>query len=119
MFFFKIDISSFDDKVSTLFLIPNPQDADENGVPVFSEKALTSAPEYKQFIKDTKTSIVDVAYTLYKTDAVLQNIDKDKFAELKAQNAAEVVDGNEFTITGKKQKSAGSSNKNNFQLYLV
>lgn len=39
MYFFKADISSFDDEAETVFIIPE-QNADENGVP-FEEKMIT------------------------------------------------------------------------------
>ena len=42
MFFFRIELSSFDDEKKILFIVSDMQDADENGIPVFSEKALTS-----------------------------------------------------------------------------
>lgn len=39
MYFFKADISSFDDEAEIVFIIPE-QNADENGVP-FEEKMIT------------------------------------------------------------------------------
>lgn len=45
MYFFKADISSFDDEAETVFIIPE-QNADENGVP-FEEKMITQTAEYK------------------------------------------------------------------------
>ena len=57
MFFFRIELSSFDDEKKILFIVSDMQDADENGIPVFSEKALTSHADYKQFVKDTMSII--------------------------------------------------------------
>lgn len=54
MYFFKADISSFDDEAETVFIIPE-QNADENGVP-FEEKMITQTAEYKAFVKRTKTA---------------------------------------------------------------
>ena len=66
MYFFKADISSFDDEAETVFIIPE-QNADENGVP-FEEKMITQTAEYKAFVKRTKTALVDCTYTQYQTD---------------------------------------------------
>ena len=66
MYFFKADISSFDDEAETVFIIPG-QNADENGVP-FEEKMITQTAEYKAFVKRTKTALVDCTYTQYQTD---------------------------------------------------
>lgn len=64
MYFFKIEISSFDDATETLYIIPE-QNADEQGVP-FDEKILTQTAEYKAFIKKTATSMVDGEYIQFK-----------------------------------------------------
>ena len=61
MYFFKADISSFDDEAETVFIIPG-QNADENGVP-FEEKMITQTAEYKAFVKRTKTAIAPTRST--------------------------------------------------------
>ncbi len=117
MFFFRIELSSFDDEKRALFIVPDIQDADENGIPVFSEKALTTCADYKQFVKDTKTSIVDVKYTLYKTDAA-NDINDEIFSELLSANNLEILDSNEFPITSGKTKGK-SGGKDNTKMYLI
>ena len=54
MFFFKVEISRFDDAAKTLFIIPE-QKADEQGVP-FEDKMLTQTADFKQFVKETQDS---------------------------------------------------------------
>ena len=49
MFFFKVEISSFDDAAKTLFIVPE-QHTDEQGVP-FEDKMLTQTADFKQFVK--------------------------------------------------------------------
>lgn len=57
MYFFRVEISSFDDAAKTLFIIPE-QKADEQGVP-FEDKILTQTADFKQFVKETQTCMVD------------------------------------------------------------
>lgn len=116
MYFFKADISSFDDEAETVFIIPE-QNADENGVP-FEEKMITQTAEYKAFVKRTKTALVDCAYTQYQTDAaVADGLNAEKFAQLEAEGKLTVIDANTYSIsTGKSAKSKG---KNNLTTYLI
>ncbi len=120
MFFFRIELSSFDDEKKILFIVSDMQDADENGIPVFSEKTLTSHTDYKQFVKDTKTSVVDVRYALCKTDfedTVVGELNEETYIRLQAENAVEIIDGNEFSIAGGKSPKSGG--KKNMQMYLI
>ena len=87
MYFFKIEISSFDDAAKTLFVIPE-QNADEKGVP-FEEKMLTQTADFKQFVKATQTCMVDGKYTQYKTAEVLDSLDEKRFEQLKAEGRIE------------------------------
>ena len=72
MYFFRIKISSFDDEEKTLFVVPE-QNADEKGVP-FDEKLVTQTAEYKQFVKDTATNMVDGEYTQYQTETLFYTL---------------------------------------------
>lgn len=116
MFFFKVEMSSFDDEAKTVFIIPE-QNADENGVP-FEEKLVTQTAEYKAFIKDTKTALVDCKYTQYKTDApISEGLNAEQFEQLKAENKLTEMDSNTYSITtGKTSKKSG---KNNLTTYLI
>ncbi len=116
MYFFRIEISSFDDAEKTLFIIPE-QDADEQGVP-FSEKILTQTAEYKAFIKETTTSMVDGVYTQFKCDDKLESISADVFAGLQAEGKLQQLDSNSFSIsTGFKPKKSGG--KKDIKTYLL
>ena len=91
MYFFKADISSFDDEAETVFIIPG-QNADENGVP-FEEKMITQTAEYKAFVKRTKTALVDCTYTQYQTDEpIADGLNSEKFAQLEAEGKLAVID---------------------------
>ena len=116
MFFFKVEMSSFDDEAKTVFIIPE-QNADENGVP-FEEKLVTQTAEYKAFIKDTKTALVDCKYTQYKTDApIAEGLNTEQFEQLIAENKLTEMDSNTYSITtGKTSKKSG---KNNLTTYLI
>lgn len=116
MYFFKADISSFDDEAETVFIIPE-QNADENGVP-FEEKMITQTAEYKAFVKRTKTALVDCTYTQYQTDEpIADGLNSEKFAQLEAEGKLAVIDANTYSIsTGKSAKSKG---KKNFTTYLI
>lgn len=116
MYFFKADISSFDDEAETVFIIPE-QNADENGVP-FEEKMITQTVEYKAFVKRTKTALVDCTYTQYQTDEpIADGLNSEKFAQLEAEGKLAVIDANTYSIsTGKSAKSKG---KKNLTTYLI
>lgn len=116
MYFFKADISSFDDEAETVFIIPG-QNADENGVP-FEEKMITQTVEYKAFVKRTKTALVDCTYTQYQTDEpIADGLNSEKFAQLETEGKLAVIDANTYSIpTGKSAKSKG---KKNFTTYLI
>lgn len=116
MYFFKVDISSFDDEAETVFIIPE-QNADENGVP-FEEKIITQTAEYKAFVKRTKTALVDCTYTQYQTDEpIADGLNSEKFAQLEAEGKLAVIDANTYSIsTGKSAKNKG---KKNLTTYLI
>lgn len=105
MYFFKADISSFDDEAEIVFIIPE-QNADENGVP-FEEKMITQTAEYKAFVKRTKTALVDCTYTQYQTDEpIADGLNSEKFAQLEAEGKLAVIDANTYSIsTGKSAKA--------------
>ena len=103
MYFFKVDISSFDDEAETVFIIPE-QNADENGVP-FEEKIITQTAEYKAFVKRTKTALVDCAYTQYQTEAVADGLNDEKFAQLETEGKLAVIDANTYFQRANPQKA--------------
>lgn len=108
MYFFRIKISSFDDEEKTLFIIPE-QNADEKGVP-FDEKLLTQTAEYKQFVKDTATNMVDGEYTQFQTDAAFDTLNEQQFAQLEAEGKLTTVDSNTFSVsTGIKPSKKGGT----------
>ena len=116
MYFFRIEISSFDDAAKTLFVIPE-QNADEQGVP-FEEKMLTQTAEYKAFIKENATSMVDGVYTQYKCVERLESVTEERFAQLQAEGKLEKLDSNSFSVsTGFKPKKSGG--KNDMKSYLI
>ena len=108
MYFFRIKISSFDDEEKTLFVVPE-QNADEKGVP-FDEKLVTQTAEYKQFVKDTATNMVDGEYTQYQTETVFDTLNEQQFAQLEAEEKLTTVDSNTFSIsTGIKPTKKGGT----------
>lgn len=116
MYFFRIEISSFDDATRTLFVIPE-QNADEQGVP-FDEKFLTRTDEYKTFVKENTTSMVDGAYVQYKCEEVLENITEEIFDRLLSEGKLTKLDDNSFSIsTGYKPKKSGG--KKDKRTYLI
>ena len=116
MFFFKAEISSFDDEAKTIFIIPE-QNADVNGVP-FEEKLVTQTAEYKAFVKNTKTALVDCKYTQYKAEVPLTEwLTAEQFEQLQAENKLIEMESNSYSIsTGKSSKKSG---KNNYTTYLI
>ena len=116
MFFFKVEISSFDDAAKTLFIVPE-QHTDEQGVP-FEDKMLTQTADFKQFVKSTQTCMVDGKYTQYKTEGVFDSITEQQFEQLKAEGKVEELDSNSFSIsTGFSPKKGGG--KKDFKTLLI
>lgn len=116
MYFFRIEISSFDDAQKTLFVIPE-QNADEQGVP-FEEKMLAQTAKYKAFIKENATSMVDGVYTQYKCGDRLESVTEETFAQLQIEGKLEQLDSNSFSIsTSFKPKKA--SGKKDMRSYLI
>ena len=106
MYFFRIEIYSFDDAAKTFYIVPE-QNADEKGVP-FDTKFVMQTTEYKQLLKDTQTSIVDGNYIEYKTDMFTETITQERFDQLKNDNKLQEIETNNFTIqTGFKSKKGG------------
>lgn len=120
MFFFRIELSSFDEEKKSLFIVPDMQDADENGIPVFSEKILTAQADYRQFVKDTKTSIVDVNYVLYKVvDTGVDAISEEKFAELLSADKLEQIDNNSFSISSGARGGKSGKKGDNTKMFII
>lgn len=104
MYFFRVELKCFDDDSKIMFLTPEQTDADEKGIP-FSEKLLTNSPEFKDFVKETQTPVVDVTYATYKCDANVTKMDEDTFNNLDIEGLLTKTDGNSFPIsTGKDKK---------------
>jgi len=115
MFFFKVEISSFDDASKTLFIVPE-QNADEKGVP-FEDKMLTQTADFKQFVKETQTCMVDGKYTQFKTAEVCESITEQQFEKLMSEGKAEEMDSNSFSIsTGFSPKKGG---KRDIKMFLI
>ena len=106
MYFFRIELSSFDDEEKTLYIIPE-QTADEQGVP-FNEKFVTQTAEYKAFVKETGTSIVDGVYTQFETSETPDKITDEDFKQLQSEGKLTELDSNTFfTTTSYKPKRSG------------
>lgn len=115
MYFFRVEISSFDDAAKTLFIIPE-QKADEQGVP-FEDKMLTQTADFKQFVKETQTCMVDGKYTQFKTAEVCESITEQQFEKLMSEGKAEEMDSNSFSIsTGFSPKKGG---KRDIKMFLI
>lgn len=114
MYFFKAELSLFDDDKETIFLIPNIDELPKGELPLFSESELTSHPKFASFVKRTKTSIVDIEYELYEAENFeLEEITEEKFEELREQNKLALLDSNNYCIQTRKiqykqQKKGGS-----------
>ena len=112
MYFFKVELTLFDEDRDTLFIVPKAEQEGENKIPLFSERALTSHYQFITFVKRTKTSIVDVAYELYEAiDFNAEDMDKEEFDELLELNKLVLVDSNDFCIQTRKIKYKKSKGK--------
>lgn len=103
MFFFRAELSLFDEDKETIFLIPNDDGLPKDELPLFSESELTAHPKFTAFVKRTKTAIVDIEYELYEAkDVVLEEITEEKFDELLDAEKLELLDSNNYCIQTRK-----------------
>ena len=123
MFFFRVTLANFDDEKKVFFMFPDQQALDENGIPPFSETDLCSHQIFKKYVKDTKTSVVDVSYVLFKTsaNAVISDdsLNDEQFEQLKKDNKLSEIDSNEISIITNKKKSSSGKNSSNTSFYFI
>lgn len=105
MYFFKTVLSLFDEEKETIFLIPDTDGLEKDELPFFSETELTAHPKFTEFVKRTKTAIVDVEFELYETkNAAVGEISAEAFEQMSEQNQLELLDSNNFCIQTRKIK---------------
>ncbi len=120
MFFFRVELSLFDEERQTIYLYPDTQALDKDEMPVFSETALKSNPVFKKYIKRLKTNVVDIKYMLYSTDTILPDeLTDDMFSQLQEKNKLELMCENEFCIICGKSKSKSGHKNNSSMLVLI
>lgn len=120
MFFFRVELSLFDEERQTIYLYPDTQALDKDEMPVFSETALKSNPVFKKYIKRLKTNVVDIKYMLYNTDTILPDeLTDDMFSQLQEKNKLELMCENEFCIICGKSKSKSGHKNNSSMLVLI
>lgn len=107
MFFFRVELSLFDEDRQTIFLIPETSEPDE--IPVFSERELTASPTFKKYVKQHKTGVVDIKYELFKSTAVCEEITDEAFEKMQNENTLEMLDGNEFCVINGKERTHSKS----------
>lgn len=124
-YFFKVTLSYFDDEKKTFFITPDQSETDDNGVP-FSENGLQNTPEFREFVKKTKATVIDVDYTEYaveyepkKSDILNKTVTSESFAELEKSGQYEIVDQNQFILVLKKQKKSSSGSKKSYVVCLM
>ena len=123
MYFFKVTLSSFDDEKKVFYLLPEQPFNTIDEPPVFSEKDLCAHSAFRQYVKKTKTTIVDVSYELYHIrDLSVKNdsgTDKDKQLEqLIANNMATKIEYNDISIIPAKHKASSSGKSSNSSMYV-
>lgn len=116
MFFFRIELSLFDEDRQTIYLISETREADE--IPVFSERELIANPTFKKYVKHHKTGVVDIKYELFKTTAISEEITDETFEKMQNENALDLLDGNEFCVINGKERTR-SKNKSSTPIFAV
>ncbi len=122
-YFFKVDLSYFDDARKTFFITPDQSETDEDGIP-FSENDLRNTAEFREFVKKTKADVIDVDYIEYaveydpKKSVILGTpITEESFSTLENGKQLEIVDQNQFPIIIKKSSKGGGSK--NYIFFLI
>lgn len=120
MFFFRVELSLFDEERQTIYLYPDTQALDKDETPFFSESALTANPVFKRYVKQLKTDVVDIKYGLYEAkDIVFDEMNDEEFEQLLSQNKLRLIDQNDFCIVCGKMKSKSGRKKNNSMFVLI
>lgn len=114
-YFFKVTLNYFDDETKTFFITPDQSETDERGVP-FSENDLRNTEDFKEFVKATKSYIIDVDYTEYaaeydpkKHDITGKPVTSESFEELMQSGQLEIVDENQFLLLLREKKTSGGN----------
>lgn len=120
MFFFRVELSLFDEERQTIYLYPDTQALDKDEMPVFSEAALKANVVFKAYIKRLKTGVVDVEYRLYSTDTALtDDLNDETFDQLLSKNKLELIEGNDFCIICGKSGSKPKRKNSSFMFVLI
>lgn len=119
MFFFRFELSLFDEKRQTIYLYPDTQPLDKDEIPAFSEAALTANPVFKRYVKQLKTDVVDIKYELYETVDVVDDLNDETFEQLLNRNKLNLIDENAFCVICGKMKPKSSRKGNNYMLVAI
>ena len=126
MMIFKVKLTAYTDETTELVLVPKADEYDGDK-PIFIEKNLVSTEEYKNFVKETETPVVNVQYITYEVPdgAVQGGITYDVICKLEDEGKLTFIDENQYIIdnlaTGgsKKKKKGGFDIKQYIPLIAI
>lgn len=126
MMIFKVKLTAYTDETKELVLVPKADEYDGDK-PIFIEKNLVSTEEYKEFVKETETPVVDVKYITYEVPdgAVQGGITYDVICKLESEGKLTVIDENQYIIdnmavgNSKRKKKGGFDIKQYIPLLAI
>lgn len=116
---FKVTLITYDDSQKTEFyMIPKPDEYDENKMPVFQEKRLLESTEFKSFTQKAESPLITVKYDICEiNDSYVQGgYNYERIQALESDNKINIIGGNEYSVQMDKlnRKKSSSADKKKF-----
>ena len=117
MMIFKVKLTAYTDETTELVLVPKADEYDGDK-PIFIEKNLVSTEEYKDFVKETETPVVNVQYITYEVPdgAVQGGITYDIICNLESEGKLTVIDENQYIIDNMAVGNSKEKKKGGFDI---
>ncbi len=116
---FKVTLITYDDSQKTEFyMVPKPDEYDENKMPVFQEKRLLESTEFKSFTQKAESPLITVKYDICEiNDSYVQGgYNYERIQALESDNKINIIGGNEYSVQMDKlnRKKSSSADKKKF-----
>jgi len=88
----------------SLYLVPQADEYDEDGLPIFDEEIVRQHPDTRKFANKIKSSVIALKYTIYEANTNIKTAPEvfADFAEIEKNGVSE-LGGNDFNIDVKKR----------------
>ena len=111
----KITLTSLKNESTSFFTVPQADEFDEKGNPVFNEKVLLELQQFKDFLELTNTPILNVKYEIIAISDEIISVNFKVLKTLEDKGQTTLIDRNDFplfykdNLKQKKNKHKGAS----------